>query len=101
MTEDEGCSTLIDYAHLRGWEIAHFRPAMTSKGWRTPVSADGAGWPDFVLCRERVVHIEAKVKNRMPTDEQWWWLYRLYEAGAEVYLIWVDEEFDFIVEVLR
>ncbi len=101
MTEDEGCSALIAYAQLKGWTVAHFRVAMTGRGWRTPVSANGAGFPDLVLVRERVVYIEAKVKKRMPSPEQWCWLYRLQEAGAEVYLIWVDEEWDFIEEVLR
>jgi hypothetical protein len=44
-----------------GWRAAHFRPARTAKGWRTPVAADGAGFPDLVLVRRtRIVAAELK-----------------------------------------
>jgi hypothetical protein len=41
-------SVVIEVARLTGWRVAHFRAARTAHGWRTPVTADGAGWPDLV-----------------------------------------------------
>ncbi len=36
---------VTDAAELFGWTWCHFRPAMTTKGWRTPVSGPlGAGF---------------------------------------------------------
>ncbi len=29
------------------WTVAHFRPAKTEKGWRTAVSCQGKGYPDY------------------------------------------------------
>ena len=43
---------VTDAAELFGWSWAHFRPARTERGWRTPVSGPlGAGFPDLILCR--------------------------------------------------
>lgn len=36
---------VIELARILGWRVAHFRPALTKHGWRTPVQADGAGFP--------------------------------------------------------
>jgi hypothetical protein len=44
-------SVVIEVARLAGWRVAHFRAARTVKGWKVPVTADGAGWPDLVLVR--------------------------------------------------
>src|SRR4051794_27414866 len=43
---------VIEIAHIYRWRVAHFRPAQTSRGWRTPVAADGMGFPDLVLIRQ-------------------------------------------------
>lgn len=41
-------------AEYLGWHWAHFRPARTTQGWRTPVSGPlGEGFPDLVLVRAR------------------------------------------------
>jgi hypothetical protein len=54
VTEADLQRAVTDLAELLGYEWAHFRPARTEKGWRTPVSGPlGAGWPDLVLVRER------------------------------------------------
>lgn len=53
-------SQVLDLARIFGWTVAHFRPAQTSKGWRTPVAADGAGFPDLLLVRDRVLYVELK-----------------------------------------
>lgn len=49
-SEDELQATLIEAANLRGWLVAHFRPARTDRGWRTPVAGD-VGFPDLLLAR--------------------------------------------------
>ena len=93
---------VIAYAKLRGWRIAHFRPAWTGKGWRTPVQADGAGFPDLIMTRgDRLVIAELKSKQGKVSDEQQAWLdaFTLIR-DAEVY-VWRPEDRDEIEEVLR
>ena len=60
-TEAEFQTLVIDYAHLMGWRVAHFRPAQTGKGWRTAMQGD-PGFPDLVLARNGVV-ILAELKS--------------------------------------
>jgi len=98
--EEEFFRQVIDLAHILGWRVAHFRPAMTKWGWRTAVSADGAGFPDCVFARERIVWAELKSKTGQLTAEQYEWLEALAEAGQEVYL-WRPGDFEELVEVLR
>jgi hypothetical protein len=86
---------LIEYAHWNGWIVAHFRPAMTAHGWRTPVQADGKGWPDLAIVRPPR-YVAAEVKRDAPTEaarerqvarEQRRWLDALGACpGVEVYL---------------
>ena len=43
---------VIELANLKGWTVAHFRPAQNARGdWRTPVAAQGKGFPDLVMVR--------------------------------------------------
>lgn len=97
--EADAQATILEVARLRGWRAAHFRPALTSRGWRTPVAADGAGFPDLVLVRDRVVFAELKQKGARPGAEQVAWLDALVGAGAEVYL-WTLEDLGWIGETL-
>lgn len=78
--------TVLDLAKMMGWRIAHFRPAMTTKGWRTPVAADGAGFPDLYLIRERAIHLELKRENGKLSDAQKDWIRALLNAQVEVYV---------------
>jgi hypothetical protein len=66
--------TVIQLAQLRGWRVAHFRPARQADGsWRTPVEADGKGFPDLVLVRDRVLFVECKTDTgRLSADQQAW-----------------------------
>jgi len=98
--EEQFFDQVIDLAHLYGWQVAHFRPARTKWGWRTAVSANGAGFPDCIFLRERVIYAELKSENGQPTPEQYEWLENLAEAGQEVYL-WRPSDFDEIVKVLE
>ncbi|MEN6370511.1 MAG: VRR-NUC domain-containing protein [Armatimonadota bacterium] len=98
--EDPFQQQVIDLAHYLGWTVAHFRPALTKKGWRTPVQADGKGFPDLVLVRERVIYAELKSDTNKPSPDQRDWLDKLNLAEQEVY-IWRPRDWDEIAEVLR
>lgn len=97
---------VIEYARLKGWRVAHFRPAQTVKGWRTPVAADGNGFPDLVLVRptndERagVIFAELKSEAGKVRPEQREWLHDLERAGVEAY-VWRPSNFDDVMEILR
>ena len=100
MTEADFQRQVIDLARLLGWTVAHFRPARTEQGWRTPVAADGAGFPDLVLVRDRVLFVELKSARGRTSPDQDAWIEALTEAGAEVYL-WRPDDFDDLHAVLR
>jgi hypothetical protein len=94
MSEQELSDNVIELAHLFGWRIAHFRPAMTKHGWRTPVAADGKGFPDLVMVKDRVLFLELKSHRGSLTDEQIEWQEALTDGGAEQHVVrpqdWVD-----------
>ena len=101
LSEAEWLRQLTDLAGLYGWSWAHFRPARTLQGWRTPVSGPGgAGFPDLVLWRERVLFVELKAERGGVLPAQRQVLAELEVAGAEVYL-WRPSDFDAAHEVLR
>lgn len=80
---------------MLGWKTLHLRPAMNRSGnWRTPVAGDGAGFPDLLLARDRIVCAELKSERGRVRVEQAEWLRALKRAGAEVHLWrpehWVD-----------
>lgn len=103
MNETDFLTQVTDLATLLGWNWAHFRPAKTAHGWRTPVSGTlGAGWPDLVLVRERdgrLVFAELKTDKGRVDDRQEWVL-GLIRSAAPTYL-WRPKDWDQIVEVLR
>lgn len=89
---------VIDLAHIRGWLVAHFRPARIVKNgvvsYRTAVSADGAGFPDLVLVRDRrLMLVELKSDKGILSEAQDKWLRVLSLTKAEIH-IWrpVDRE---------
>jgi hypothetical protein len=78
---------LVRAAMLRGWMVAHFRPAPSSRGWRTPVEGN-AGFPDLVLARDGVVFAwELKGQGGRPTLEQTAWLGALDGGVADARVI--------------
>ena len=68
-------TNVIEMAHAYHWVVAHFRSIKDFKGrWWTPVSADGAGFPDLVLARRRVVlFVELKAEVGELSDPQKMW----------------------------
>lgn len=73
-SEDDFLTWVIDLAHIRLWLVAHFRPAKTDKGWRTAVQADGKGFFDLVLVRDRrIILAELKSeKGNLSEDQDKW-----------------------------
>lgn len=102
MTEAELQRGVLDIARLYRWRVAHFRPARTAHGWRTPVAADGAGFTDLLMVRgPRMIAAELKADRGRLAPEQAVWLEALEAAGAEAY-VWSPREYpDAIAEALR
>lgn len=99
-TEGEFQTAVIALAHLRGWKVAHFRPARTERGWRTPMEGD-AGFPDLVLARKgSVIFAELKAHGKNPSADQADWLAALQgDNGVEVY-VWRPEDMDQVQMIL-
>lgn len=102
MTERELQDWIVAAARLLGWRVAHYRPARTAHGWRTPVSYDGRGLPDLLLARDRIVFAEIKVGRNRLSPEQTTWLEVLREAGVEAH-VWTDKDWvsGVVEDVLR
>lgn len=84
MSEKELQEAVLDLAALLKWRVAHFRPGLTQSGnWRTPVAADGKGFPDLVLVRDRVLFVELKSARGTLTREQMDWGTALAQAEAD------------------
>jgi len=74
MSEAELQEAVMAAAQQLGWRRAHFRPAMTKHGWRTPVSGDGKGFPDLLLVKgDRLLVVELKAEKGVVSDEQKEW----------------------------
>lgn len=85
MIEDDLKKGVIDLAHLFGLLVAHFRPARTERGWRTPVEADGKGYPDMTIVGPGgVLFRELKSATGTLSPEQKVWIDRLALAGADI-----------------
>ena len=93
MSEAELQTAFIELAQLFGWRIAHFRPAMTSKGWRTPVEADGKGFPDVIAVRgTRCLAVEFKSARGRLSKDQVDWLDAFEQVhGVEQYVFRPDD----------
>jgi hypothetical protein len=95
LTEKELLSNVIETAHIYGWKVAHFRSVPVKRGkrvvWETPVQADGAGFPDLCMVRDRrLIFAELKVGKNKPSDKQREWI-ALLQVPAEAYL-WHEED---------
>lgn len=102
-SESDFQRAVIDMAHIFGWRVAHFRPARTTKGWRTAVGADGAGFPDLVLAHRYgggILYRELKTDSGRVAAEQAEWIIWINDAGGDAG-IWRPKDWKRIEEELR
>ena len=102
LSEADFLRQVIGLAELYHWRYVHFRPAQTTRGWRTPVQGPlGKGWPDLILVRgDRLMAVELKAEAGRITPEQIEVMNILDEAGFET-AFWRPSHFDQIQEALR
>ena len=86
-TEEAFQEHVIALARVFGWRVAHFRPVRIQRAngtthYETPVAADGKGWPDLVLVKDRVIYAELKRENGVLEPAQRDWRDLLLAAGA-------------------
>lgn len=80
ISETAFASQVEDLLKLYGWRWTHFRPAWSSKGYRTPIKGH-KGFPDYVAVRPpRLLFIELKDQYSKPSPEQEAWLGDLREC---------------------
>jgi hypothetical protein len=83
MSEAKLLECVLDLARLYGWRSFHARPAMTARGYRTPVQGDGKGFPDLILLKPpKTLAVELKATGKNPTEAQRIWLEKFYQASA-------------------
>lgn len=105
VTEKEFTKTVIAYAKLRGWRVAHFRPALVramghKPKYITPVQGDGKGFPDLILLRDdEAIVAELKVGKGKTTPEQDVWL-DAFEAASIIAYIWTPDDWGQIERAL-
>lgn len=100
MTGGQLQEAIVELARTFGWHVAHFRPARTQHGWRTPVAADGKGWPDLTLATPgHLLFREIKGQRETVSPEQRRWGHWLTEAGAD-WAIWRPSDWPHIVTTL-
>lgn len=96
-SEADWTTWVIGTARWHGWLAAHFRPARTTRGWRTPVQGD-AGFPDVVLAKDGVVvFAELKTQRGRVAPEQRAWLAAL---GARA-VVWRPADRDAVLALMR
>lgn len=105
VSEESFQKQVIALAHWFGYKVAHFRRVRVQRKngevyYETPVQADGKGWLDLVLVRERVIHAELKSQKGRLSKEQKEWIRWLEEAGQKCY-VWRPSDMKEIVFTLR
>jgi hypothetical protein len=104
--EEDFQQQIIDFAHLNGWRVAHFRTVRIQRKdgsvyYATPVQADGEGFPDLVLLKGNLVIVaEIKSEKGKLSDAQRDWLSAWEMTEADVY-VWRPQDWDEIEKRLR
>lgn len=103
VTEAQWQEQVVEYAHLRGWRVAHFRAAQTAKGRHmTAVAYDGAGFPDLVLARNgKVLFAELKRETGRVSVAQQAWIDELTGVATVHVYVWRPSDWDAVEAALR
>jgi hypothetical protein len=93
MLEEQLVRNVVKLARYCNVLVAHFRPALTNRGWRTPVQGDGKGFPDLVLVGPGgVLFREAKSDRGSLEPDQKTWRDALVGAHAD-WGVWKPRDF--------
>lgn len=95
---------IINLARANQWRVAHFRAVKVQRAdgsvrYETPVQADGKGFPDLVLVRDRVLFVEVKRENGILEPAQKDWMKALLGAKAE-HMTWRPSDLENIRNIL-
>lgn len=81
---------IVQLARTLHWRVAHFSSISTTRGdktfWLTPVAADGKGFPDLLLIRERLIVAEIKGDGDSLRPEQEEWLSAFRKVGIPAHV---------------
>lgn len=98
MTEAHLTEVLVEAGMLYGWQVTHFRPAKTERGWRTPLQGH-SGFPDLVLARDGIILVaELKIGSKKPRPDQQKWATAI---GPVHYRLWTDRNLPEALAELR
>lgn len=105
ISETAFASQVEDLLRLYHWRWCHFRPAWSSKGYRTPIKGD-KGFPDYCAVRNGMclfIELKDQYSKLSPEQEAWG---RDLQAIAKnslgvMYFLWRPSDFDKIMEVLK
>lgn len=90
----------IDYLHLKGYHVAHFRPARVETNgkvtWRTAVSADGQGFLDLCIVRYDLRFVEVKSSTGQLSIHQQNWIRWLIEAKIKWFVLHPENWDEFV-----
>lgn len=102
MSEADFQDAVIELAQSHAWMVAHFRPARTADGWRTPIQADGKGFPDLILAKpgRPLLIAELKRQGEQPNGRQQHWLNTLAQCQGVACWIWRPSDWPTIEALL-
>jgi hypothetical protein len=89
LTEKQFMAQIIELARLKNWLVYHVFDSRRSE----------SGWPDIVLCKDRVIFVEVKTQKGRLSPAQKSWLDALEKAGAECY-VWRPADWPAIEKLL-
>uniref|UniRef100_A0A6M3KM53 Putative VRR-NUC domain-containing protein n=1 Tax=viral metagenome TaxID=1070528 RepID=A0A6M3KM53_9ZZZZ len=93
-------NAILEVAELTGWLVHVERPAMTAKGYRTPIQGD-AGFPDIVLTkRGKLIFWEVKIPPDKVRPEQQLWLDMLALVPRVIARVVEPDDWDYIIKTL-
>ena len=92
LTEAQFTAQVIRLAMLYGWQVCHFRPAKTARGWRTAIQGH-VGAPDIIAARNgRVIGADNCFGTGMKPKKEYMW-----EAHKINIDVWIDDMPEMIV----